>query len=81
MEEIYNDQYYDGNGDMMVNGDGEGVDENVEEEEEEGLERDRFELTIVQNIGEDIIQIENYPVFYFDENNFCDYEYKPEENK
>ena len=81
MEEIYNDQYYDGNGDIMENGEEEAVYENIEEEEEEGLERDRFELTIVQNIGEDIIQIENYPIFYFDENNFCDYEYKPEENK
>ena len=77
MEEIYNDQYYDGNGNvenMQMDVNGEGEEEMVEEEEEEILERDRFELTIVQNIGEDIIQIENYPEFYYDENNFCDYE-------
>ncbi len=84
MDEIHNDQYYDGKDNMEgmemdINGEGGG--EIVEEEEDEMLERDRFELTIVQNIGEDIIQIENYPQFYYDENNFCDYEYKPEKQK
>ena len=73
MEEIYNDQYYDGVN-MMVNDEG-------EEEVEEGLERYKFEITIGQNIDEDIIQIESFPNYYFDENNFCDYEYEPEENK
>ena len=35
-------------------------------------------MTITQNIGEDIIQIENYPEFYFEENNFCDYDLRQE---
>ena len=73
MEEIYNDQYYDGVN-MMVN-------DEEEEEVEEGLERYKFEITIGQNIDEGIIEIESFPNYYFDENNFCDYEYEPEENK
>ena len=50
-------------------------EENVEEnEEEEFQDRDRFQITITQHIGEDIIQIENYPsLFYYNNNNFCDY--------
>ena len=55
-----------------------GEEEN-EEENEGPIERDRFEMTIAQNIGEDIIQIENYPEFYFEENNFCDYDLRQEE--
>ena len=50
------------------------------EEDEEYLERDRFEQTIIQPIGEDIIQIENYPIYFYEENDFCDYEYTPEDN-
>lgn len=53
--------------------------EENEEEDEENLERDRFEQTIIQPIGEDIIQIESYPIYFYEENNFCDYEYVPEE--
>lgn len=53
--------------------------EDNEEEDEELLERDRFEQTIIQPIGEDIIQIESYPIYFYEENNFCDYEYSPEE--
>ena len=51
--------------------------ENEEEienyEEEEFIERDKFELTITQPLGEDIIQIENYPISRYDPDNFCDY--------
>ena len=53
--------------------------EDNEEEDEELLERDRFEQTIIQPIGEDIIQIESYPIYFYEENNFCDYEYIPED--
>ena len=57
-------------------------DGNGEEQEDydEPQERDKFQLTIVQPIGEDIIQIENHPtLFYYDENNFCDYDIKSDE--
>ena len=51
-----------------------------ENEEDEQQEREKFQLTITQNIGEDIIQIENYPsFFYYDENNFGDYYCKSNE--
>ena len=54
--------------------------ENEEEfenyEEEEYIERDKFELTITQPLGEDIIQIENYPMSRYDPDNFCDYQTK-----
>jgi len=54
--------------------------ENEEEfenyEEEEYIERDKFELTITQPLGEDIIQIENYPMSRYDPDNFCDYKTK-----
>jgi hypothetical protein len=43
------------------------------EEEDEEYERDRFELTIKQPLGEDIMQVDNYPIFMYDKNNFCDY--------
>ena len=62
------------NEEMEING-----NEYEENEEEEQLERDRFELTIVQNIGEDIIQIENYPEYHIEEDNFCDYDLGQEE--
>ena len=55
----------------------ENQDENEEEvenyEEEEYVERDKFELTITQPLGEDIIQIENYPMNRYDPDNFGDY--------
>ena len=70
-----NMEEYNENNNFEEMGEGQEEEFNGEEnEEEEGLERDKFELTIVQNIGEDIIQIENYPIYYFDENNFCDYD-------
>ena len=43
------------------------------DEDEEEIERDKFELTIQQPLGEDIIQIENYPMSKYDPDNFCDY--------
>ena len=46
------------------------------EEEEEFIERDKFEMTITQPLGEDIIQIENYPMSRYDPDNFCDYDPK-----
>ena len=55
------------------------LEEENEEENDGPIERDRFEMTIAQNIGEDIIQIENFPEFYFEENNFCDYDLRQEE--
>ena len=45
-------------------------------EEGEEIERDKFELTIEQPLGEDIIQIENYPLYTYDPENFCDYQPK-----
>ena len=45
-------------------------------EEGEEVERDKFELTIEQPLGEDIIQIENYPLYTYDPENFCDYQPK-----
>ena len=52
----------------------------MELQEEGPQERDRFQQTIVEPIGEDIIQIEIHPeLFYYDENNFCDYTYKTED--
>ena len=42
-------------------------------ENEEEIERDKFELTLTQPIGEDIIQIENYPLSKYDPDCFCDY--------
>ena len=87
MDEFNDGQnYYDENENGNENEDGEGNGEegmNGEEENgdeyEEHLKRDRFESTIVQNLSEDIIQIENYQDFYFDENNFGDYNFKLEE--
>lgn len=47
------------------------------EQEEDGLQkRDFFKETITQAIGEDIIQIEEYPICFYDEENFCDYKAK-----
>ena len=48
--------------------------EEVENAEEEEIERDKFELTIRQPLGEDIIQIENYPMSNYDPEAFCDYD-------
>ena len=56
-------------------------EEDISKEQEyyEHQDRDKFEHTIIQSLGEDIIQIENHPnLFYYDENNFCDY-YNEEE--
>ena len=56
-----------------------GEHEEYEEQQDyyEPQERDKFQQTIVQPIGEDIIQIDNNPShFYYDENNFCDYDIK-----
>ena len=63
------------------NNNGEEQEENDEAQEyDEPQERDKFQQTITQQLGEDIIQIENHPaLFYYDENNFCDYDYKPYE--
>ena len=53
-----------------------------EEKVDEPQERDKFQETITQRIDEDIIQISNINVlFYYDENNFCDYTYIAEEIK
>ena len=64
----------EGNEDIELNG-----EENESEENDGPIERDRFEMTITQNIGEDIIQIENYPEFYHEENIFCDYDLRQDE--
>ena len=53
-----------------------------EEKVDEPQERDKFQQTITQRLDEDIIQIANaYDLFYYDENNFCDYIYIIEEIK
>ena len=61
-------------------------DENIEDENlndkdnYEHQERDKFEQTIVQSLGEDIIQIDSHPnLYYYDEYNFCDYLHEEEE--
>ena len=52
-------------------------EENGEENEyieEQVEERDTFQKTLTQNIGEDVMQIPEQPVsVYFEEENFCDY--------
>ena len=68
-----NNQDYKENGNES-NMNNEMSEELENEENEEEIERDKFELTIVQPIGEDIIQIENYPMSKYDPDNFCDYE-------
>jgi len=57
-------------------------DENLNDKEDnyEHQERDKFEQTIIQSLGEDIIQIDSHPnLYYFDKNNFCDYLHEVEE--
>ena len=55
-------------------------EENIEKEGDGFQDRDRFQQTIIDPIEKDIIQIEHYPLlFYYNENNFCDYFYKSEE--
>lgn len=57
-------------------------DENLNDKDDnyEHQERDKFEQTIIQALGEDIIQIDSHPnLYYFDENNFCDYLHEVEE--
>ena len=46
------------------------------EEDENFIERDKFELTIKQPLGEDIIQIEYCQLTRYDPDNFCDYKPK-----
>ena len=67
-------------------GQGQNSDENIEDENlndkdnYEHQERDKFEQTIIQSLGEDIIQIDTHPnYYYYDENNFCDYLHEVEE--
>lgn len=51
-----------------------------EEKVDEPQDRDKFQQTITQRIDEDIIQIANTnDLFFYDENNFCDYIYITEE--
>ena len=63
------------------NNEEENIENNNEEKEGEGFQdRDKFQQTIIEPFKKDIIQIENYPLsFYYNENNFCDYLYKPNE--
>ena len=73
------------NNEIEVNGND--VEENIEMEKKNNEKkkyiqknRDKFQETIVQPLDKDIIQIEKYPeLFYYEENNFCDYCYIPEE--
>ena len=46
---------------------------NEEEEEEERIIRDKFENTIKEPLGKDIIIIEDYIQYYYNINNFADY--------
>ena len=44
------------------------------EEQEQNEERDTIEKTLTQNIGEDVMQIPEQPIFlYYNPENFCDY--------
>ena len=63
-------------GDKNINEENELYEEIDNYEEGEEVERDKFELTIEQPLGEDIIQIENYPLYTYDPENFCDYQPK-----
>ena len=67
---------------------GQNSDENIEDDNlndkdnYEHQERDKFEQTIIQSLGEDIIQIDSHPnLYYYDENTFCDYLHEVEEMK
>ena len=49
-------------------------EDNGEYGEEQAEERDTFQKTLTQNIGEDVMQIPEQPIqIYFNEENFCDY--------
>ena len=55
------------------------IEQNNEEEEENGEyeeqeERDTLQKTITENIGADVMQIPEYLISYYNEENFCDYE-------
>ena len=62
---------------------GVGEDENAEEinfedeqegDEEQAEERDSLIKTLTQNIGEDVMQITEFPInIYYNKDNFCDY--------
>ena len=44
------------------------------EEQEQNEERDTIEKTLTQNIGEDVMQIPEQPIFlYYNPENFCDF--------
>ena len=67
---IHDDNGEDNNveGEEMQYEDGEYENENNEEE------RDTLEKTLTQNIGEDVMQIPEYPSdIYYTKENFCDY--------
>ena len=56
--------------------DNDNEEENGEYEynEEQGEERDTFQKTLTQNIGEDVMQIPEQPaLLYYEPENFCDY--------
>ena len=49
-------------------------EDNNEFGEEQAEERDTFQKTLTQNIGEDVMQIPEPPIHtYYDAENFCDY--------
>ena len=65
---------YDGEGQVQ------GEEEEIEREPEEGeveeqiQERDSLKKTMTQNIGDEVIEISEYPNnIYYDKENFCDY--------
>ena len=65
---------YDGEGQAQ------GMEEEIEREPEEGeveeqiQERDSLKKTMTQNIGDEVIEISEYPNnIYYDKENFCDY--------
>ena len=90
MEENNENEYYEGEEGNIeeehLENNEEGEEMNFEEEdneeengeneymEEQGEERDTFQKTLTQNIGEDVMQIPEQPaILYYDQENFCDY--------
>lgn len=76
LENDDNEEHMGENGEEINFEDENGEDEKGEEyeEEEQAEERDSLKKTLTQNIGEDVMQITEYPVnIYFKEENFCDY--------
>ena len=70
---INSDENNEDNNNIEENKENEELGEDLNNDEEEEIERDKFELTLTQPIGEDIIQIENYPLSKYDPDCFCDY--------